>query len=94
MESGALREYSEKPFPRLKKVDAMKKKSFGQCLKENVEAEAIDFQVRARIEGERKVCFYIHPDSKDGETADFFIREDTLLDGESLVIPVNIEAEK
>lgn len=40
-------------------------------LAENVKAGVIDFRLRAQIDTEGNVEFYIHPLGKDGATADY-----------------------
>lgn len=40
-------------------------------LREALTTGVIDFQLRASTAGDGRVVIYIHPDGKDGETADF-----------------------
>lgn len=50
----------------------MQPASLEQYLRNGIEcAGIIDYQLRASIAYDGRVVFYIHPDSKDGDTADF-----------------------
>lgn len=48
-------------------------KNLEQYLAENIERNVIDFRLRAQTDREGKIVFYIHPDSKDGDTPDFHV---------------------
>ena len=43
-------------------------KTLEKYFHENMDRDVVDFSVRARSFGQGKVGFYIHPDSRDGET--------------------------
>jgi len=45
-------------------------------LRKNIESGIIDFSVRASLDNNDKVCFYIHSANTDSETADFVVNED------------------
>lgn len=47
--------------------------SFGEFLKANVDAGNIDFSMRAKINEEGEVEFYIHPAYTSGETRDYLV---------------------
>lgn len=50
-----------------------------QYLRNAIEvAGIIDFSIRASIAADGRVTFYIHPDSRDGDTADFEVEGNTL----------------
>ena len=53
-------------------------KTLEQYFRENITAGTIDFCMRASIDSLGLVSFYIHPDSKDGDTLDFYVSENTL----------------
>lgn len=50
-----------------------------QYLRNGIEfANVIDYSLRASIAADGRVTFYIHPDSRDGDTADFEVDGNTL----------------
>lgn len=53
-------------------------KTLERYLHENMDREVIDFAVRARNLGNGRMGFYIHPDSRDGETLDFVVTGNAL----------------
>ena len=53
-------------------------KTLEQYFRENVADGTIDFCMRVRIDSLGLVSFYIRPDSKDGDTLDFYVSENTL----------------
>ena len=53
-------------------------KTLEQYFRESIAAGTIDFCIRARVDSLGLVSFYIHPDSKDGDTLDFYVSENTL----------------
>jgi len=53
-------------------------KSFEDYLKYNVKEGIIDFSMRCTINDKGEVVFYIHPSGKDGITADFVVKDNTL----------------
>ena len=48
-----------------------KQKTLHQYLKENLEKNVIDHSIRAKLEADGAVTFYIHPNGHDGDTLDF-----------------------
>jgi|WetSurMetagenome_2_1015567.scaffolds.fasta_scaffold177402_2 hypothetical protein len=50
--------------------------TFESFLKENIKNGIIDFCIRASLNKDDKVCFYIHASSVDSKTADFIVDED------------------
>ena len=54
------------------------KKTLEEYLKESVKADAIDHTMRASVDGEGKVTFYIHPQGKDGDTQDYEVKGNAL----------------
>lgn len=44
---------------------------FGDYLRAELADGHIDFQLRAQVDGDGRVGFYIHPAGKDGRTADY-----------------------
>ncbi len=53
-------------------------KTLEQYFRDNIVDGKIDFCIRARVDPLGLVSFYIRPDSKDGNTMDFYISENTL----------------
>lgn len=51
----------------------MKMKSLEQYLRENVQKGAIDHIIRASVDSDGLVTFYIHPHGVDGDTLDFSV---------------------
>ena len=49
-----------------------------QYLKDCAAEGIIDFSIRATVIGDDDVTFYIHPDSKDGDTVDFSVNGNLL----------------
>lgn len=47
-------------------------------LRKNIELGVIDFSVRASLDNDNKICFYIHSANTDSETADFVVQEDKI----------------
>jgi hypothetical protein len=45
-------------------------------LRKYIKSGIIDFSVRASLDNNDKVCFYIHSANTDSETADFVVNED------------------
>lgn len=54
------------------------KRTLENYLRDALITGVIDFQLRASIAGDGRVVFYVHPDGKDGETADFEVDGNTL----------------
>lgn len=54
-------------------------KTFEQFLAENVEKGFIDFRIRACMEDEYTVKFYIHVIDHDSDTLDFVVDENMLI---------------
>lgn len=50
-----------------------------------LEADIIDFSIRAEDKGNGEIQFYIHPDGRDGDTLDFCLWEDPLADADMLI---------
>ncbi len=55
------------------------KKTFEQFLTENVLVGHVDFKLRAEMEDEYTVRFYIHCDGHDSDTLDFLVDENELI---------------
>lgn len=53
-------------------------KTLEKYFHENMDRDVFDFSVRARNFGPGKIGFYIHPDSRDGETLDFMVQGNEL----------------
>ena len=53
-------------------------KTLEQYFHENMDRDVVDFSVRARSFGNGEIGFYIHPDSRDGETLDFMVQGNEL----------------
>lgn len=53
-------------------------KTLEEYLRENIEAGNIDHAIRAQIEADGVVTFYIHPAGEDGDTLDYEVRGDGL----------------
>lgn len=54
-------------------------KTLEKYLKDNLSNNTIDFALRARQLQSGAVVVYIHPDGKDGETMDFAVEGNTLI---------------
>ena len=53
--------------------------TFERYLRNGIElAGIIDYQIRATIANDGRVTCYIHPDSRDGDTADFEVNGNQL----------------
>ena len=53
-------------------------KTLEQYLRENVQKGAIDHMIRASVDSDGWVTFYIHPHGVDGDTLDFSVSGDQL----------------
>ena len=53
-------------------------RTFETYLREALANGIIDFRIRASLAADGRVVFYIHPDGKDGETADYEVSGKTL----------------
>lgn len=49
----------------------IRERTLENYLRDAMQGGTIDFQLRASVASDGRVVFYIHPDWKDGETADF-----------------------
>lgn len=54
-------------------------KTLERYFHENMDRDVVDFAVRARHYGNGQIGFYIHPDGRDGETLDFYVAGNELL---------------
>lgn len=57
----------------------MSGKTLEDYLRENINNNIIDFSIRASINGFNQITFYIHPDSKSGQTIDFDVFKNNLI---------------
>ena len=73
----ALNDISRCPPCRKRKEKRMEK-TFEQFLTENVEKGFIDFRIRAEMQDQYTVRFYIHVLGHDSDTLDFTVDENTL----------------
>lgn len=67
-----IKQYAEK------RREKIMEKTFEQFLTENVEKGFIDFRIRAEMQDQYTVRFYIHVLGHDSETLDFTVDENTL----------------
>jgi hypothetical protein len=56
------------------------KKTFEEYIQSELRQGKIDFSFRARFADDGHVCFYVHPSYFDGETQDFKVEGNTLVD--------------
>lgn len=53
-------------------------KTLAEYLKENFDRDVIDHSIRAHVDDQGWVTFYIHPTNVDGETLDFSVTANNL----------------
>lgn len=54
-------------------------KNLEEYLRENINKQAIDHSIRAQIDNNGSVSFYIHPANISGDTLDFEVKENQLI---------------
>lgn len=54
-------------------------KTFEEYFRENLGKGIIDFSLRVSMDKFGTICFYIHPDGKDGETDDRTVVRNTCI---------------
>lgn len=55
------------------------KKNLEQYLKDNIKRNIIDHSIRASTDQFGTISFYIHPANTDGDTLDFVVRQNNLV---------------
>ena len=64
---------------RLHEYNRHRRLGFGMYLRGEMYWGKIDFHLRANIDAGGRLTFYIHPEGKDGETADFLVKDNYLI---------------